>query len=327
MASTKTTVVSSLLSLLVFTAACDDSVDSPQAADSVDDDSPEEMDLQEQDEEALPLVALSSESREKLVAQFDARGLDRSGIDSCGEAGLLAAVTDPDGRHFTFCGDGAVLQVVPAEIGQLFQFSSDDLLERIQEVVPAGQEIPEEVKAYIQAGTYGGLADPVIATSDYVRSENPPPVTEDYCPNVQSWCDYMTAWGKDLSDNNDFSKSMSWCFNSNNPQTRSTRTFSKQIKYAKSYMATRGYIYGGKAFVQACEDDTVKLRGYIKCYETGKWKRLYKRTVNGNEIGSIELSSSDSKGKNCSFADDLRFTVRGGKFVGGGAYRDYLITF
>lgn len=289
-----------------------------QDVDLVDDE--EEIEAQEEEADLVSPIALSSEAREQLLAQFDARGVDRRDINSCGEAGLLASIVGAKGRHFTFCGDGAVMQMLPPEVKQAYQFASEDLVAKIQEIAPESTQIPQSVISYNAASQIGGVANPVVAGFDYEPARISSSEYRNFCNDVRQDCAEVKSWAE-ISPL-PYATNKSWCYNRNRPRNRSTRTLWKQIRPIDETLVTG---IKGRSFVSACEGQSVRFRAQYKC-PNGKWYTKYDKTV--NEYEQVELAIGLATNTNrCDNPIDFRFKVRRGPFVSGGAYVVSLLTY
>lgn len=330
MASTKNTTLAILFTFSAAMTACDEGNNAPDQAQAEQElelvENEEEIDAQEEENQLVSEVALTSEAREQLFAQFDARGVDRSDINSCGDAGLLASIIGAQGRHFTFCGDGAVMQLIPSGVEKGYEFASKDLIARIQEVAPESAEIPASLLSYDIDAQYGGVANPLVAGYAYEPVRNTELEPHNSCNDVRADCAVVEQWAENWRNNGSHWQSMSWCRNRDHSLTWSTRTFSKQLGISDDDMSIVTGM-GGYSFVSACGGESVTFRGRVRCWD-GKWRTKYKKTVNEYERAEINLDMG-SVAKKCEgvSVQDLRFTVRNGRFVGGGAYGVNWLTF
>lgn len=318
MASTQKTTLSILLTLAAFASSCDQGGSAPSEAQSDG-----EFGRDEVEEQLAPVVELDSDVRDRLLAQFDARGVDRSDVDSCGDAGLLASVVGAEGRHFTFCGDGTVMQLIPPGVDGAHHFASKDVVARIREVAPKSAEVPDSVSLY-EMGS-GGVADPLVAGFDYEPLSVSSLELRNACNDVRSDCEEMEEWADDYANSNSSRYSMSWCRNRDRPRTFHRRTFSVQLGVKEWSLVTD---YEGIAFISACAGEKVRLRGGAYCASKDQWYTKYKKTVNEYERAEIEMGMGVKLNScNGKMADDIRFTGDGGKFVSGGAYGVNYLTF
>lgn len=267
----------------------------------------------------VPAVALSAESELKLRAQLDAQKLDPSNMTACGRSGLLASITGEEGRVYTFCGNGTVMQDVPHGVGVPYSFSSRNTLERIQEILPAGIEIQPSVKNYLSTSLSGGMADPMIVDSGYrVGFQERPSYS---CQYFEDDCARVKAWADKFETGSQYEGGMSWCYDQDSPRTKSSqRTATTQLNASKLH-----YLFEGWAGVSACEGSKVNFRALIKC---GKKKRRWKvmHEVNLSDFHQkYFFIDQDSELDDCEDTRDLRFKVKGGVFVMAGGYRTRIV--
>lgn len=318
MASKKNSTLAILFTLSAVLTACDEAGEGPDQVQAQED--AQEVEIGEEDQ-AVAAVPLSSDAREELFAQFDARGVDRADIDSCGEAGLLASVVGAQGRHFTFCGDGAVMQMIPPGVEEAHKFASKDIVARIQEVAPESTEIPTSVRLYDVKTQLGGVANPVVAGFDYEPKLMSSQDLRSSCNDVRSDCRDVKKWAYRYPGANLYSSS--WCYNRDDVSDyRDVNIWD----IAGWFDPTIVIGIEGKSFVSACEGETVTFRTLFQCEEGGTWYRKHKKTVNEYERVVLELGGKVKTNK-CRFPMNHRFKAKGGDFVMGGGFRITVLTF
>lgn len=205
------------------------------------------------------------------------------------------------------------MQMLPPEVDTAHKFTSNDLVARIQEIAPESTQIPASVSSYNVKTQLGGVANPVVAGFDYAPMNISSEEYRAECNDVRTDCRRLKDWADGYDNAGSHWSGMSWCYN--RPRTRSTRTLSKAgVGNVDPSLVT---FKEGRSFVSACRGETVRFKAVYKC-PNGKWYRKYNKLVNEYERVDIQFGSGTNFTR-CGPVD-LRFKVREGTFVSGGAY-------